>query len=85
MVIITEVTSIPTILHTEVVAMMFGCIDVAAWLIPTAVSVHSPRVPASIGSVEYWTPEIEEVATWIAGINAEVPISSMPVEWTIEI
>ena len=39
----------------------------------------------AIAGVEHRTTEVEVVTMWIASINAEVPETITPVEWTIEI
>ena len=54
-------------------------------LIVTATAIVAPAVSAAIGHIEMRVSEIEVVAMRIAGIDAEVPVACLPVEWAIEI
>ncbi len=54
-------------------------------MIPTAAAVHPPAVSATIDGPEMGVTEVEIVAIGVAGVDAEVPIACIPVEWTIEI
>ena len=57
-----------------------------ATVVVVAVSANSvPGMSATIGGIEGRTSVEEVVAVWIAGIDAEVPESVAPVEWTEEI
>jgi hypothetical protein len=40
---------------------------------------------ATIGVPEMWTTEVEVSTMGIAGIDAEVPVASVPIERTVEI
>ena len=54
-------------------------------VIPTSAAVHSPTVTASVYGIEVRTSEVEVVAVGIAGVDAEVPVASVPIERTVEI
>ena len=54
-------------------------------VIPAPATVHSPTVTATIDIPEVGTTEEEVVAMWIAGIDAEVPVTSLPIKGTIEV
>lgn len=58
---------------------------VAASTIPTVSAIHAPTVSAAINSVEVWTSEVKIVSVRIAGVNAEVPVASCPVDRTVEV
>ena len=58
---------------------------VVASVVETMSTVSVPRMPAMIGRIKMWSTKIEIVAAWIAGIDAEVPVSGIPIEWTEEI
>ena len=40
---------------------------------------------SAVHGVEAWRTKIKVVTVWIAGVHAEVPIASVPIEWTVEI
>ena len=40
---------------------------------------------AAVCEYKVWTSEIEEVAVWVTGIDAKVPVASVPREWAIEV
>jgi hypothetical protein len=42
-------------------------------------AMQMPGMSTSIGCIECRTSEVEIVAVWIAGIDAEVPITCAPV------
>ena len=65
--------------------MGVGTIVVDAALVEATAVVHVPAVSTTIRSVEVGTAEVEVVAMGIAGVDAEVPVASVPVEGTIEI
>ena len=79
-----EVSTIPTIVQSEVLTM-WGTIDVTAAVVVSATSMNVPGMSTTIGSIEVRTSEVEVVTMRIAAIDAEVPVSSVPVEWTIEV
>lgn len=54
-------------------------------VVPTGSAVHSPTVSAAIAYVERRASEVEVVAMWVASVDAEVPITCVPIEWAIEI
>ena len=48
-------------------------------IVVTVCAMQMPGVSATIGGIEHWTSEIEVVAMWIAGIDAEMPVTVAPV------
>jgi hypothetical protein len=80
----TEVTTIPTVVHAEVLSV--GGTVVVAVTVIVAVSAKSvPGMGTTIGDIEVRTSEVEIVTVRITGIDAEVPVTSVPVQRTIEI
>ena len=79
-----EVTTIPAIVHTYMIVVM-STIVVAVSMIVTMSSIMVPGVSATIGGIEVRTPEVEVVTMRVAQIDAEVPVTCLPVEWAIEI
>ena len=57
----------------------------AAAMIPGATAVVVPAVTAIVAIVEVRTTEIVVVAIGVAGIDAEVPVTCVPVEGAIEV
>ena len=56
-----------------------------ASVIPAASAVHAPAVSAAVDGPEVGTSEVEVVAVGVACVDAEVPVASLPVEWTVEV
>lgn len=54
-------------------------------MIPTSSAIHSPTMSTSVRYIELWTTEEEIVTMWVASVDAKVPVTSVPVERTIEI
>ena len=84
---ITEVSAVESIAHTkasQVVGVAVNSTESAS-VIPTMTAVHSPTVASTIGYIEVRTSEIEITAVRIAGVDSEVPETSIPVEGTIEV
>ena len=54
-------------------------------MIPAASAVHAPAVSAPIDCPESWSAKVEVAAVWVACVDGEVPISAIPIKWTIEI
>ena len=79
-----ELTTVPTVVHTYVFSS-WGTEVLSVTIVVTAISMDMPGMSATIGGIESRTPEEEVVAVRIAGIDAEVPVACLPVEWTIEI
>ena len=44
-----------------------------------------PSVSAAVGGIEVRASEVEVVAMWVAGVDAEVPVAAFPEEGTIEV
>lgn len=83
-VMVTEVAAVPAIQHAKVCAS--GRTEVVAMAIVIAVgAMQVPCVSTSISSVEHGASEVEVVAVRIASIDAEVPITCAPVQWTVEV
>ena len=81
---IAEVATRPAVVHAEVLSA--GRTEVCPVAIVVAVSaVQVPGMSATIGGIEVRTSEVEIVTVRIAGIDAEVPVACLPVEWTVEI
>ena len=80
----SEVTTIPAIVHTYMMIVM-STIVVAVSVIVTMPSMAMPSVSTTIGSIEVRTPEVEVLTMRVAQIDAEVPVTCLPVEWAIEI
>jgi len=79
-----EVSAVPTVVHADVLSV-WGT-EVLAMAVIVAVSAYSvPGVGTMIRVVEMRTSEIEVVTVWVTGIDAEVPITGVPVQRTIEI
>jgi hypothetical protein len=73
-----EVSAVPTVVHADVLSV-WGT-EVLAMAVIVAVSAYSvPGVGTMIRVVEMRTSEIEVVTVWVAGVYAEVPVSSVPV------
>ena len=82
------VATVPSVAHAAVTVASTGNVGtelVATVLIEATASVHAPAVSATVGDVEVWTSEVEVVAARIAGIDAEVPVASLPEQGTVEI
>ena len=81
------VATIEPVAHTE--AVVVGAVTMTSAeltsVIPAASAVHAPAVSTVVGHVEVGTTEVEIGAIGIAGIDAEVPVASLPIERTIEI
>ena len=56
-----------------------------ATVIPRVTAVVVPAVTAIIAIVEVRATEIVVVAIGVAGIDAEVPVTCVPIEWTVEV
>ena len=84
MTVAAEVSAVPTVVHADVLSV-WGT-EVLAMAVIVAVSAYSvPGVGTMIRVVEMRTSEIEVVTVWVTGIDAEVPITGVPVQRTIEI
>ena len=83
--VVAIVTAMPSVTHADVLCVMVMDVAIAMAVIPSMTAYTMPGVCSTIGSIEYGTPVVEIVAVWIAGIDAKVPESVSPVQWTIEI
>ena len=82
---VAEVTAIPTVQHTEVGASCYRAEVFATSVVISAAANNVPRMTSAIAGIEDRTSEVEVVAVWIAGIDAEVPVATIPVEWAVEV
>lgn len=73
-----EITSVETVSHTIWAFACFGSAEVTS-VIPTASSIFVPTMSSAIYGPEMWTTKIEVVSMWIACVNTEMPITSIPV------
>ena len=71
-------------MHAEMLSVR-GAEVVSASMIVTMSAYTVPGMCAMIGHIEVGTTEVEVVTMWITSIDAEVPVTGLPVEWTIEI
>ena len=85
--VVTVITTIITVAHTEAMLIVTTMVSstVGASVIIAMTTVHPPAVSTMIGQVEMRASEVEEGTVRIAGIDAEVPVTCLPVEWTVEI
>ena len=82
----TIISTIPTVTHTrEATTMCYTMSMGEICMIPRTTTIVMPAMTASVCNIEMWTTEIEIVTMWIASIDAEMPIASLPPQWTIEI
>ena len=81
------VATVPSVAHAHMVATlhMSWAEVVATVLVEAAAAVCPPAVPTTVGSIEVGRAKVEVVAARIAGVDAEVPVASLPVERTEEI
>jgi len=84
-VMVTIVSAVPSVTHSEMVGVVMVDVDVATTVIPSTSSYTMPCMSSTIAGVEYRTTIVEVVTVRIAGIDTEVPVAVCPVEGTIEI
>ena len=81
---IAEVTTIPAIMHTEVLSV--SRTEVTSVVIVVAMcAMQVPGMSTTICSIEVRTSEVEEITMRIYTVDAKVPVSSLPVQWAIEV
>jgi hypothetical protein len=80
----TEIATVPTVVHAEMLSVR-GAEVVSMSMIVTMSAYTMPGMCAMIGHIEVRTTEVEVVTMWITTIDTEVPVTSLPIEWTIEI
>ena len=81
---IAEVTTIPAIMHTEVLSV--SRTEVASVVVVVAMcTMQVPSMSTTICSIEVRTSEVEVVTMWIYAVDAKVPVSCLPVQWAIEV
>ena len=81
---VAEVSTIPSIMHPEVLsASRTEVVPVSVVVTTSAMDV--PSMPTTVGCIEVRTTEVEEVTMWIYAIYSKVPITCLPIKWTVEI
>ena len=80
----TEVATVPTIVHTYMMIVVSTIVVAMSMIVPMC-TMAMPSVSATIGGIEVRTPEVEVVTMRVAQIDAEVPVTSLPVEGAIEV
>ena len=83
---VSVVTAVESVAHATVsttISVSTSCKVTS--VIPAASAVVSPTVTSTIDGPEVGASEVEVVAVWVAGIDAEMPVSSVPIERAIEI
>ena len=81
---IAIVTTVPTIVHAYVLSVWSAEV-IPASVVVTMTSVTMPSMSAAIGSVEVRTSEVEVVTVWVTTVDTEVPVTSLPIQWTVEV
>ena len=83
----TIVAALESVTHAESASVVSTTVShtPVASVIPAASAVAVPCVTSAIGQVEVRASEVEECAVRIAGIDAKVPESCVPVERAIEV
>ena len=54
-------------------------------VIPASATIHSPAVATTIYCIEMRSSEEEVISAWVACIDAEVEVTTIPVKRTVEI
>ena len=80
----TVVSTIPAVMHTYMMVMM-STVVIAVAVIVAVTAMAMPSMPSAIGHVEVGISEVEIVTVRVAEIDAEVPVTSLPVQGTVEI
>ena len=81
----TVITPVETVTHTDSCLTAGTGTAKVAPVVPASATIHSPTVSAMIRSEEVRATEEEVVAVRVAGVDAEMPVTAVPVEWAIEI
>ena len=87
----TTIAWTPTTVHvtisTSVIATTHGYATMMehSAVIPATATIVMPCMTSMICCIEVWMTVIEVIAMWIVCIDAEVPESIAPIEWTVEI
>jgi hypothetical protein len=79
-----EFTTVPTVMHTHMLSS-WGAEMLSVTIVVAVSSVDVPGMSATIGGIEVRTSEVEVVTVRITGIDAEVPVTCLPVEGTVEV
>jgi hypothetical protein len=81
---IAEVSTIPAVMHTEVLSVSWTEVVSVSVVVATS-AMDVPSMSTTVSSIEVRTSEVEEITMWIYTIYSKVPISSLPIQWTVEI
>jgi hypothetical protein len=80
----SEITTVPAIVHAEMLSVNRAEVFSVAIIIAMC-AMQMPSVSTTIGRIEVRATEVEVVTMRITAIDAEVPVTSLPIEWAIEI
>ena len=80
-----EVTAVPAVVHAEMGASCCRTEVVTVIIVVPVSAVQVPGVCTTISSIEHRTSKEEVVTVRIAGIDAEMPVACVPVEWAVEV
>ena len=78
------VTTIPAIVHTYMLSV-WGTEVISESVVVSMASMTVPSMTTTIGSVEVRTSKVEVVTVWVTTVDTEVPVTSLPVQRTIEV
>lgn len=81
----TEVTTVEAITHAHARLTTRARTAEGATVVPASSTIHSPAMTTMVRSVEVRATEVEVVAVRIAGVDSEVPVTTVPVERAIEV
>ena len=85
----TVITTVESIAHTESWLLTTNTDRARAAeltsVIPASATIHSPAVSTTIYSIEMRSSEEEVISAWVACIDAEVEVTTIPVKRTVEI
>ena len=80
----TIVTTVPAVVHAIMVSVGSAKM-VAVTMVVAGAADPVPSMGAAIGVIEMGTSEVEVVTVRITGIDAEVPVTGVPIQWAVEI
>ena len=85
----TVITTVESIAHTESWLLTtwttWARTTKLTSVIPASATIHSPAVFTTIYSIEMRSSEEEVISAWVACIDAEVEVTTIPVKRTVEI
>lgn len=78
MILGAAVMMFPSVFHADMLVVLRSV--VVAMLVVIAVSaVVSPAVSTAIGDMDGGKTEIEEISSWVTGVDGEMPIACIPI------